>query len=282
VVSLHVSGARIQREIGSRAFHEWVLRDGTIWCAFHHGSDGYVLRFPDIADFDVSPDGRNVRCHPAPEAAQETVRHLYLNQVLPLALSRQGRLVIHASAIEGPAGAVAFVGASGTGKSTLAAAFARSGHRLLCDDGLLLDETEQGFLALPGDPSIRLWEDSRLALVEREKPADQPIPDTAKSRLVAGEQIEFCRQPLLLDRVYMLGDGTARDVSIAELCGSEALIAFVKHSFLLDIDARDLISAHFNQLSRLVAERRCFRLDYPRRYSLLGKARALVTQHCST
>jgi hypothetical protein len=268
--------------MGSRAFHEWILRDGTTWCAFHRGSDGYVLRFPDIADFDVSPDGRHVHCHPAPGAAQETIRHLYLNQVLPLALSRQGRLVIHASAIEGPAGAVAFVGASGTGKSTLAAAFAQTGHRLLCDDGLLLDKTEQGFLALPGHPSIRLWEDSRLALVQQGTPVDQPVPHAAKSRLLAGGQIRFCGQPLLLDRVYILGDGTARDVAIKELCGSRALIAFVKHSFLLDIEARDLIAAHFDQLSGLVAERRCFSLDYPRRYSLLGKAMAGVSQHRRT
>ena len=94
-------------------FHAWTFPDGALWTEFHRAGGGYLLRFPNLADFQVSADGRNVTCFPVPEVSEATVRHLYLNQVLPLALSKQGHLVFHASAVEVAGGALAFVANSG-------------------------------------------------------------------------------------------------------------------------------------------------------------------------
>ncbi|MDP2163238.1 MAG: hypothetical protein Q8K21_03295 [Hydrogenophaga sp.] len=97
-------------------FHEWRLPDGTSWTLFFRHASGYRLRFPGLADFDISTDGLVVQGHPVPGSSDDTLQHLYLNQVLPLALSRQGKLVFHAGAVETPAGAIAFMGVSGRGK----------------------------------------------------------------------------------------------------------------------------------------------------------------------
>ena len=59
----------------------------------------FLLRFFDLADFAVSSDGHHVTCVPVPDISEETVNHLYLNQVLPLALSMLGKLVFQ----QGPA-----------------------------------------------------------------------------------------------------------------------------------------------------------------------------------
>jgi hypothetical protein len=119
--------------------HEWAFPDGTLWTQFYRTQTGYLLRFPDLADFEVSADGRVVEGWPAPGVTEDTAQHLYLNQVLPLALSKQGKLVFHASAVEIHGVAVAFMGASGKGKSTLAAGFASAGYRFLTDDGLMVE-----------------------------------------------------------------------------------------------------------------------------------------------
>jgi len=202
--------------------------------------------------------------------------------VLPLALSRAGKLVFHASAVEIDGEAVAFVGESGRGKSTLAASFATGGYRFLTDDGLVIEERPVGYRVLPSHPSIRLWEDSQEALIDPATRVAERLPFTPKARFLAGAEIAFCDEPRLLRHIYFLGDGAAPGVTIAPVRASEALVELVKHSFLLDIQATELIASHFDQLARLVNERIYFRLDYPRRFDALGEVRRAIigALHC--
>lgn len=271
---------RTQTPLPAAPFHEWVFPDGVRWTQFHRTESGYLLRFPDLADYRISADGRTIVCHPAPGATDQTIVHLYEHQVLPLALSRLGKLVFHASAVEVDGGAVVFVGGSGRGKSTLAASFATSGHRFLTDDGLVVEERGEGYQALPSQPSIRLWDDSQEALLHPGTPVAPPVQYTPKACFLAGGDIAFCSEPRPLRRVYFLGEGDAQKIAIERLEASEALVDLVKHSFLLDIQARDLIASHFDQLSRLVAQRIYYRLDYPRRFDLLPLVREAIGRHC--
>ena len=173
---------------GKEPFHVWSFPDGTVWTYFYRNGSDYLLRFPDLADFEVSADGHSVRCWPVPGISEYTVDHLYLNQVLPLVLSRQGKFVFHASAIEAGSGALVFMGESGRGKSTLAASFATHGFRFLTDDGLLVEEANGGYRVLPSHPSIRLWEDSEDALVAEEVPIAPPVQYTSKARFLASRE----------------------------------------------------------------------------------------------
>jgi len=154
VLALHPAGE--PRPIESEPFHRWVFADGTVWTSFYRTGNDYLLRFPDLADFTVSASGLEVAAYPMPGISEQTIEHLYLNQVLPLALSRQFKLVLHASAVEIGNFAVAFLGISGRGKSTLAASFSTSGCRFLTDDGLQLEKGPAGYLIQPSHPSIRL------------------------------------------------------------------------------------------------------------------------------
>ena len=115
---------RAQAPCAAVPFHTWDLPEGSNWATFYRTPSGFLLRFPDLADFEVSVDGRCVTCSPAPDVPEATAEHLYLNQVLPLALSKLGKLVFHGSAVEIGTDSIAFVAKSGRGKSTLAAGFA--------------------------------------------------------------------------------------------------------------------------------------------------------------
>ena len=274
-----IRSARRQDALAGAPFHTWAFPDGTLWLQFHRDADGYLLRFPGLADFQVSRDGQHVACRPVPGVSDETIRHLYLNQVLPLALSRAGTLVFHASAVEVGTGAVAFMGESGRGKSTLAARFCTSGYRFLTDDGLAVEEAEGGYRVLPSQPSIRLWEDSEAALIHAGARRAEPVEYTSKARILADKSVAHCDQPRMLRRVYFLGTGAAGGIRIEPLTPSEAFVELVKHSFLLDIEARDLITAQFHQLSRLALEPVYFRLDYPRRFELLDNVQRAILDH---
>lgn len=273
--------SRAQVEISSLPFHVWVVADGSVCTQFFRNGHDYLLRFPGIVDFEVSADGLGLLSHAVPGIRDDTVEHLYINQVLPLALSRQGKLVFHASAVEAADGAIAFMGVSGRGKSTLAASFAGSGLRFLTDDGLLLENSVDGYLVQPSHPSIRLWDDSRQALIHETATLASPVQHTPKARILSDDLLSFCDQPRRLHRAYFLGNGSASQVSIERIKPSDALIGLVNHSFLLDIEARDVIAKHFDELTQLVKMPIFYSLDFPRRFDYLPAVREAVLWHAT-
>jgi len=279
MANLRVAQARPQTPQSVERFHEWVFPDGTVWTQFYRTADGYLLRFPDLADFQVTRDGLAVICWPAPGVPELSVQHLYLNQVLPLALGRQGKLVFHASAVEIDGVAVAFLGESGRGKSTLTASFATGGSRFLTDDGLVVEAFDGEWRVVPSHPSIRLWEDSEEALVGAGARKAPPVSYTSKARILAGNDFVFCDVPRPLRRAYFLGAGDAAETTFTRLQPGEALIELVRHSFLLDIEEREMLAAHFDELSRLASRPIYYRLDYPRRFDALTRLRKTIVDH---
>lgn len=281
-IVFNAGSPRPQLAVDQKPFHEWIFPDGTLWTLFYRTGLDYLLRFPDLADFEVSADGLEVRCWPAPGISEGSVDHLYLNQVLPLALSKQGKLVFHASAIETDAGAIAFMGESGRGKSTLAASFATAGFRFLTDDALLLEQHDDGYTVQPSHASIRLWGDSQQALVSDDAHLAPPVQYTPKARILSGDTLVFCPEAQPLRRVYFLGKGGTVGITFQRMPPSEALIGLVKNTFLLDIDEQQTLATHFDQLSRMVSAPIFFRLDYPRRYEDLPALRQAIIEHATT
>lgn len=282
MIAVRALTARRQAPVAIEPFHTWTYPNGTLWTAFYRTNDGYLLRFPDLADFQVSADALHVTGFPAPGVSDATVQHLYLNQVLPLVLSKQGKLVFHASAVEVAGGAVAFVAESGRGKSTLAASFAVSGFRFLTDDGLVVEPTADGHRILPSHPSIRLWEDSEAALIAPGVRTAPALPFTPKSRFLAGDEIRFCDQPRPLRRVYFLGNDKVATLAFQRLSAVEALVEWVKHSFLLDVEEKPRLASHFDQVAKLANQPIHYRLDYPRRFEELAWVRAAIVEHAQS
>jgi hypothetical protein len=273
--------SRSQVVLQAAMFAEWLFPDGARAASFYRTGGGYLVRFPDLADFEISRDALAIACHPAPSVTEATCRNLYLNQVLPLALSKRGKLVIHASAVElPPAHAAIFAGRSGSGKSTLAAAFATAGHSFLSDDGLVVEEDGDGYRAVPSHPSIRLWNDSEEAVIGAGPLAISTARAPSKQRVDAQGAIAFCHEPRPLSCVYFLGEAKAAAPQFERLAASQALIEWVKNSFLLDPEERPLLASHFERLTRLVVRLPCFRLHYQRRFDALGSVRQAIAEHC--
>ena len=271
--------ARKQSKLATTPFHYYTFDDDTVWTEFHRSGDGYLLRFPDLADFEVSADGKEVVAWPASEDDDATVEHLYINQMVPLALSRQGRPTFHASVVTVPGGVVAFLGQSGMGKSTLAASFALNGSPFLSDDALLVEETNSGCEAQPSHPSIRLWEDSVDQLVDASSSTSVPISYSTKARLLAGDALTYSSEPQRLLAAYLLESNDAAKIAIRTLSGLDRHMAWVHNSFLLDIEDPDLLKQHFDWTHRISSAVPTFALDYPRNYGILPDVRNAVQQH---
>ena len=279
MIDYKTGGARAQEQIESAPFHEFRFDDGTVWTEFYRLNDGYLLRFPDLADFEVSQDGNRVRSSPAPDIDDVTLEHLYINQVVPLALSRQGRPAFHASVVTVPGGCIAFLGKTNSGKSTLAASFALSGSAFLTDDSLVLEESDDAVLALPSHASVRLWDDSLEALSGEQ--ARSHISYSGKARLLAGDELEYTDEARPLLAAYRLEDEDQDEVVIKPLSGADRHMGWVENSFLLDIQDKDLLARHFDWTHRISARVPCFSLDYPRVYGMLDEVRQAILQHAA-
>lgn len=268
----------------SQWFHHWRVSNGEVCLSFAKHDDGYLLRFPDIADFSVSADAKEIRCFPKTCIPANTIRHLFLNQVIPLILSRLGRLVVHASAVVTSHGAIAFVGMAGAGKSTLAASFAKDGFPLLTDDCLLLDENDGRLLVHPSYPGLRLWDDAVSALFG-DTPMLFPVAHyTDKKRLrLSEEQLPFYTDVVELKRMYVLDSsrrtGREEPVDIFPLSAREAFMELVSYSYKLDITDHARLKDEFERLERIVARPLCYCLKYPRDLSLLPAVREAILTH---
>lgn len=278
-VSFLEQGAREQPALPVEPFQTWTQPDGSAWAHFHRNGPHYLVRFPGMADFEVSADGKTVQAWPAPPTTAGTLHHLYLNQVLPLALSRQGWLVLHASAVEVDGQAVAFLAESGRGKSTLAASFAATSGRFLTDDGLQVQWVQGEPFALPSHPSVRLWEDSRSALLGPEPAIAPPAEYTSKARFLAGSRLSFCGSAMPLRRVFLLGSGESSAIEIRPAKPADAVMAMVSNSFLLDVAAQDMLAQHFSDITRLANLPIHYHLDYPRQYEQLPALRDAIARH---
>jgi hypothetical protein len=234
-------------------FHTWRL-DGRTCLAFGRRADGYLLRVPRMADFVVSANGRRVRCHARRSLPGATFRHLLLDQVLPLALSRLGRLVLHASAVHVPGlGAIAFVGRAGRGKSTIAAALAADGCPLVTDDCLVVHPGAGNAppLVFPAYPGVRLWQDAAEALGVRRSAGAAVAHYTSKRRvrhdgLASRTRASPLRAVFILTGRYRAGPPCRAGV----LGARDRFMAVMRYLYLLDVaDSRQLTRAFLDVAS---------------------------------
>ncbi|MHB1582438.1 MAG: hypothetical protein ACYC0E_01625 [Acidimicrobiales bacterium] len=133
---------------------------------FARRPNGSVARFYGLADFEIDPTNRRIVYHRDPATDPEFVAILLAGSMAAYLLSAAGRLVLHASAVEVDRAAVAFVGWSGQGKTTLATLLCAEGCRLVTDDVLPVDVTSDGVSCIPGGLELRVREKSE-ELAER-------------------------------------------------------------------------------------------------------------------
>ena len=287
--------ARPQSTRTDNPFHRWDTPAHQLWLAFYRSGDNrYLLRFDEYADFLIDFVQGKIEAYPTPQITSATLEHLYLNQILPLVQSHQGQLVLHGSAVVIEGAAVAFLGQSGAGKSTLATSFALAGFPFLTDDGLILTGGAEGLHVMPSHPTVRLWEDSRLSLLGDGATTVMPVQYNSKARIVSSSSMPYCDQPQALRAIYILGleesaeglaqeAGQAKDdpIHICRLSPANAVIALINHSFVLDIEAREVIARHFDQLTNVASHVPCYSLHYPQRYEVLNRVQQALKRHCT-
>ena len=238
---IRLDDGRAPRHSERHWFHHWRFPDGRRWLSLARHAGGYLLRFPRLADFEVRPADREIHCYRVPRTPLRTLRHLLLDQVLPLIIGGHDRLALHASVVSVDGGAVAFLGPAGHGKSTLAATLTQHGCPLVSDDCCLLRRRAGGLDVVPSYPGVRLWPASIAHLFGRVGASFGRVSHYSSKRRVAHAQIgtRFCDRPVHLRRLYALAPRAdlerATHIAIRRRSAREALLDTIAFTFHLDV-----------------------------------------------
>lgn len=268
---LRLAPVGAQADLNVSAYQVWYCGPERVAAEFYSLGTLWLVRFAGVADFVVSAAADVVTCYPCVDS--DAWRGIYEQQVEPLLLSLRGEQVFHGGAVEIGNMAIAFLGPSGRGKSTLTAAFARRDRAFLSDDCLHLDLSGRFVRVQPHATHVRLWEDSAEALGDGQAVY---VPGSSKPRLSASDALPHCDRVLPLTRAYLLGDGDVEASAIEALSPSQQLIGWTANAFVLDIKNPEVLKRNLAAAARLVREVPMRRLDYPRRYDALDSVVAAV------
>ena len=160
---------------------------------------------------------------------QILLRLLILNQGMGLLLNQRGYLVLHGSAVNINGKAIAFLGRSLRGKSTIAASLNIRGYPLITDDVLAINFNKNEPQILPSYPRIKLRDDI-LKLIS-----------TNNLKQIQANQNKYCynanknfsTNPLPLKNIYLIEKSHKNEINILKSC--EALIELIKQSYTIKL-----------------------------------------------
>jgi hypothetical protein len=256
-----------------------LLEDRTVWHKLAHlaGGSSY-MHWRGLGEFLVSSDGRQITCRKFAEAEMESFQVYLLGQALAFALVKQGFEPLHATTLVVKGRAVAFLGDSGFGKSSLAACFLQGGSALVTDDMLILQSRADGHVAYPGPDRIKVFPGIARRFLGKRAIGVPMNSDTGKLVIPIGGG--GCAQPLPLACIYALcGPREVHRrgaIRIEPLTAREAFINIVANTFNSAVSGADRLQRQADAAIRLVRSVPVRKLFYPRVLSQLPAVRDAI------
>jgi hypothetical protein len=234
------------------------LPNGQPFLAVERDGDGrYLVRAPRFGRHIVAADGGAITSA-LPRIAAWRWQRLFLAQVLPLSAVLQGLDVFHASAVALGTDVVAFVGASGVGKTSTAAHLVAEGADFVTDDVLALEANENSVIAHAGPArlSIDPREIRRMAASGRVR-LGEPIGSFEKRQF----RTPPLAQPLPLSLLYFLQRAPGGDaVTFVDAPEPRRLLGA---PFIRYVRSADRLTRHLDICARLASCARTFAVNAP-------------------
>jgi hypothetical protein len=243
---------------------------------FYTTLDETCLFWSNIGTFLIR-DGREIIVEPEPDVDESVLRLFILGPSLGVLLHQRRVLALHASAVVMNGSAIAFMGESGWGKSTTAAAMYARGYDIVADDVTAVNVGSTGNQQVfPGFPRLKIrsetaaWLGYNLASLAVFHPKDE--------RREYRVDDSFSREPLTLKRIYVLAEGTS--TAIEPLQRREAFLELTQHSYAVRfLGSAGVSSVHFHQCAQVAQSITIYRLRRPRTLSSLDDVVRAVETH---
>jgi hypothetical protein len=224
----------------------------------HSGPAGYQLFVDAIGEFTMAPPHRPLGWSRTKGSDIDIFQEALLGPALILYLALCDTWCLHASAVVRDGRAVAFIGDSGRGKSTLAAFLARpagSDWQRIADDILPITAGPAGLTASPHFPQLKLPPKARPSC---DLPAQIPLAAVYLLEPVAAE------------------DHDESAVRIEPLSRYQATIALIGHTVAARLFDKTLLTRHTDFCADAAVP--AYRLTYPHRYDLLPQIASMIEE----
>lgn len=244
---LEPSSNRIEHTAQSEVETDVLVKTGCIEAAPPSSATFYSGYLPKICQLWIQ-DGTTITIQPEAGVDEQVLRSCILGSVFSVLLQQRGFLVLHASAVIIQGQAVAFIGVSGSGKSTTASAFMQHGYPVITDDVLAVQFRDGTPEVIPSYPVIKLLPDAVEALDY--STAGLPLLHATSHKRIKTFDAEQLQASYPLQKVYLLARGDCSEIE--PLSPAAALLALINQSRavknLVDPSAKKL---HFQQCTVL-------------------------------
>jgi len=228
----------------------------------------FMFLIPETAIYCIE-DGVRISVAPLAGADTDKVRVYLLGTCMGALLMLRNTLPLHGSAVVIEGRAYAFLGDSGVGKSTLAAALVHRGYSFLSDDVIAVKSGQRERLpphVMPAYPQQKLWQSSIDGLglaAGRYRPVYR---ETEKFAVPLPETSRFCAKPVPLGGIFELAKEASGTAAIRprQLSVLERLKALQLHTYRNRLIRRlGLEQWHFQMSADIAARVPMYRLPRP-------------------
>jgi hypothetical protein len=267
----------------SESFFREASRDALLkpaayrWYEYALLNNGQIyLRWSNLFEFLVDGDGCRIWFGSLSAHSLESLQVYLLGRALSFALVKQGFEPIHSTAVVVDGCALAFLGESGFGKSSLAAEFIGKGYSLLTDDLLLVSQISGRAEAQPGPPRIKVfpWVARRCL-----DPTGEGVPmnNGCEKLVLPLDEHHHQSSPVPLGGVYVLSGPREvfrkQRIQIETFSQREAMMELIRHTFNHVVTDPKRLQRLFSESLELASRVPVKRLSYPRDLALLPEVR---------
>jgi hypothetical protein len=224
--------------------------------AFEATNEEFLLKIEGVGRYLIR-QGNEIIIEPHPDVTEEEIRLFLLGSAFGALLNQRGYLVLHASAICTPKGAVLFTGHSGAGKSTTVQAFIEKGYTKLSDDTVALyyDAESKKTMVIPSFPNTKLWQKSADVLGKDTTGLARIRPNVEKFNLSTKEH--FHNELTELHAIYELTPLSQSDkLSLAALTTIDKFKLLFSHTYRRRYAENLLCKQNHFQISTQIAQKK--------------------------
>ncbi len=247
--------------------HPWALK---------LSPDEAIAYLKTIGVFRVEK-GERITVIPESDASEAMIRFCLVGNVMAMALYQRGLLVLHASVVDIGGEAVAFLGVSGEGKSSTAAAFLACGYPVLTDDVAPVASNSTRPTIIPGFPQIKLSRAVANVLGYDFESLILLHPDEEKR----GYHFQWPApaKPLPIRCIYTLAYGS--EFSVEPLSAKDSVIELIQHSRPTTL-MHSGGAPHFMQCAAIARQYPIYRLNRPKDLTQLSELVPQIIHHLTT
>lgn len=174
---------------------------------FQVSPSGLLIWMDHVARYLVA-NGNQITVEPLADSTNGEVGELLLSIPIAALLLQRGTIILHASAVATPQGAILLVGRSVAGKSALATWLAQQRIPFMSDDICTVVFDSKGNPRVnPGPARIRLLPEVADMILSKQMP--RPSPNGVLQKISIEFESLHCKEPMPLKKIYLLEIGNS-------------------------------------------------------------------------